>query len=164
MVCHGNRGEGPAWGRVRKLGYIDEKWVYGSTCGKLPAESAGMWQRYIIHHSEIMCISGSNIETPQSFWIQLSIHTNYNLAVNNDYMIICTKLFTIQQLWGHIYGERHWSVNDFWTGKQLNWEAIYSLLSIIKVLPDVKGKTDSDTVTASFWEWASMEHQRFLDL
>ena len=50
-------------------------------------------------------------------------------------MIICTKLLTIQQLLGHIYGERHWSVNDFWTCKQLNWEAICSLLSIINVLP-----------------------------
>ena len=62
-----------------------------------------------------MCISGSDIETPQSFWIQLSIHTNSILAVNNDYMIVCTKLLTIQQLLGHIYGERHGRVNDFWT-------------------------------------------------
>ena len=67
-----------------------------------------------------MCISGSEIETPQSFWIQLSIHTNYTLAVNNDYMIICTKLLTIQQQLGHVYGERQWSVNNFWSCKQVN--------------------------------------------
>ena len=96
-----------------------------------------------------MCISGSDIEMPQSFWIQLSIHTNYKLAVNNDCMIICTKLLTIQQLLGHIYGEGHWSVNDIWTCKQLNWEAICLLLSIINVLPAFIGQTDSDTVTAS---------------
>jgi len=60
-----------------------------------------------------MFIGGTDIEMTQSFWIQLSIHTHYKLAVNNDYMIMCTKLLTIQQLLGHIYGERHWSVNDF---------------------------------------------------
>ena len=62
-----------------------------------------------------MCISGADIDTPQSFWIQLSIHTNYRVAVNNDYMIICTKLLTIQQVLQYIYGERQWGVNDFWT-------------------------------------------------
>jgi len=97
-----------------------------------------------------MCISGSDIETPQSFWIQLSIDTKYKLAVNNDYMIICTKLLTIQQLLGHIYGERHWSVNNFWICKQPNWKAICSLLSKINVLPAFVCKTDSDMVKASF--------------
>jgi len=164
IVGHENGGEGTAWGKVRKLGYIDEKWVYGSTCGKLPAESAGMWQPYVIHRSEIMCIGGSDIEMPQSFSIQLSIHTNYKLAVNNEYMIICTKLLTIQQRLGHIYRERHWSVNNIWSWKQLNWETICSLLSILNVLPAFIGITDSDTVTASFWTWASMEHLRFLVL
>jgi len=96
-----------------------------------------------------MCISGSDIEMPQSFWIQLSIHTNYKLAANNEYMIICTKLLTIQQRLGHIYGERHWSVNDIWSWKQLNWETICLLLSIINELPAFIGITDSDTVTAS---------------
>ena len=88
--------------------------------------------------------------TPQSFWMQLSIHTNYKLAVNNNNMIICTKLLTIQQRLGHIYGEPHWSVNDFWTCKQLNWEGICLLLSIINVLPAFIGETDSDTRTATF--------------
>ena len=104
MVGHANRREGTAYGKVRMLGYMNEKLVYGSTCGKLPAESAGMWQRYIIHHSQKMCISGWEIEKPQSFWMQLSIHTNYTLAVNNDYTIICTKLLPIQQQLGHDYG------------------------------------------------------------
>ena len=94
--------------------------------------------------------SRSEFQRLQIFWMQLSIHTNDKLAVNNDNMIICTKLLTIQQLLGHIYGERHWSVNDFWTCKQLNWEAICSLLSIINVLPAGIHKTDSDRVTASF--------------
>jgi hypothetical protein len=97
-----------------------------------------------------MGISGSDIETPQSFWIKLSIHNNYKLAVNTDNMIICTKLLTIEQVLGHIYGERLRSVNDFWTCKQLNLEAICSLLSIINLLPDFIAKPDSDTVTASF--------------
>jgi len=87
---------------------------------------------------------------PQSFWMQLSIPTNYKLAVNSDNMIICTKLLTIQELLGHIYGKLHGRVNDVWTGKRLNWEAICSLLSMINVLPAFIGKPDSDTVSASF--------------
>jgi hypothetical protein len=42
MVRHGNRGEATGKGKIRKLGYIDKTLVYGSKCGKLPAESAGM--------------------------------------------------------------------------------------------------------------------------
>jgi len=104
MVGHENRGEGTAYGNVMKLGCINWKRVYGSTCGKLPAEGAGMWQRYVIHRSEIMCIGGGDIDMPQSFWIQVSIHTNDKSAVNNDYMIICTKFCTRQQVLGYIYG------------------------------------------------------------
>ena len=96
-----------------------------------------------------MGISGSDIETPQSFWMQLCIQKNYKLAVNNDNMIICTKSLTIQRVVGHMYGERLGSVNDFWTCKQLNWEAICSLICIINVFPAFIVKTDSDTVTAS---------------
>jgi hypothetical protein len=76
---------------VRKLGYINKKLVDRSTCSELPAESAGLSQRYVIHRSENMCISGSEIDTPQSFWMQLGIETNYTLAVNNDHTIICTQ-------------------------------------------------------------------------
>jgi len=115
MVGHGNWGEGTGEGKVRKLGYINEKLVYGSTCGKLPAESTGMWQRYVIHCLENMCISWSGIETPECFWMQLSIHPHYTLAVNNDYMIICTKLLPIQQQLEYVFGEHQWSVNDFWS-------------------------------------------------
>jgi len=95
-----------------------------------------------------MCISGLLIETPQSFWMQLSIHTNYKLAVNNDNMIICTKLLTIQQLLGHIYGERQWRINDFSTCKQRNWEAICLLMSITNVSAVFIRKGESDIVTA----------------
>jgi hypothetical protein len=42
MVGHGNRGEANGEGKIRKLGYIDQTLVYGSKCGKLPAESAEM--------------------------------------------------------------------------------------------------------------------------
>jgi hypothetical protein len=34
----------------------------------------------------------------------LSIDRNCTLAVNNDYMMICTKLLSIKQQWGHVYG------------------------------------------------------------
>jgi len=113
MVGHGNRGKGTGSGEVRKLDYINEKLVYRSTCDKLPAESTDMWQRYMINRSENRYISGSEIEMAQSFWMQLCIHTNDLLPINNDYMIICTKLLTLQQQLGHVYGERQRSVNNF---------------------------------------------------
>jgi len=49
--------------------------------------------------------------------MQLSIDTYYTLAVNNDYMIVCTKLLSIKQQLGHGYAECEWSINDFWTSK-----------------------------------------------
>ena len=49
-----------------------------------------------------MFFSSSEIAMTQSFCMQLSIVTNYTLAVNNDYMIICTKLLSIKQQLGHV--------------------------------------------------------------
>jgi len=57
MVGNGNQGDRTGYGKVSKLGYINEKLVYGDTFSELPAESAGMSQRYIIHRSENMCFS-----------------------------------------------------------------------------------------------------------
>jgi len=57
MVGHGNRGDQTGYGKVSKLGYINEKLVYGSICSKLPAEKAEMSQRYVIHRSENMSFS-----------------------------------------------------------------------------------------------------------
>jgi hypothetical protein len=42
MVGHGNQEEGTGSGKVRTSGYINVKLIYGSTCGKLPAENATM--------------------------------------------------------------------------------------------------------------------------
>jgi len=117
MVGNGNQEDRTGYGKVSKLGYINEKLVYGYTFSELPAESAGMSQRYVIHHSENMSFSQSEIDTPQSFCVPLSIDTNYTLAVNNDYMIVCTKLLSIKQQLGHVYCECEWSINDFWTCK-----------------------------------------------
>jgi len=149
---------------VRTLGCINEKLVYGSTSSKLAAESAGMWQRYIIHRSENMSISGSEIAMPQSVSMKLSIHTSYTLAVDNDYMIICTILLIIQQQLGHVYGELQWSVNDIWSCKWVNWEVICLLLFITNVLVALIGKRTSDRVEAPCWEWKSTECQWFLVL
>jgi hypothetical protein len=102
------------------FGYIKEKLVYRFKCGKLPAESAGMKQRYVMYRSENTSISRSETETPQTIWIQQSIHTNYTFAVNNDYMIICTTRLTIKQQLAHVHGECQWNVNDFWSCKQVN--------------------------------------------
>jgi len=117
MVGHRNWGDPTGYGKVSKLGYINEKLVYGSTCSELPAERTGMSQRYVIHPSENMYFSWSEIDTPQSFCMQLSIDRNCTLAVNNDYMIICTKLLSIKQQLGHVYGECEWSINDLWSCK-----------------------------------------------
>jgi len=51
IVDDANPGEATGYGQMSKLGYINGKLVYGSKCGEFPAESTGMWQRYIIHHS-----------------------------------------------------------------------------------------------------------------
>jgi len=39
---------------------------------------------------------------------------------------------------------------------------IWLLVCITDILVAIIGKRDSYTVTASFWEWAAMEHQQFL--
>jgi hypothetical protein len=49
MVGHGNEGDATGLGKIRKLGNIDETLVYGSKCGKLPAETTEMLHCYIIH-------------------------------------------------------------------------------------------------------------------
>jgi len=114
MVGHGNRGDRTGYGKVWKLGYINQKLVCGSTCSELPAKSAGMSLCYVIHRSENICFSWLENDMPQSFCMQLSIDRNCTLAVNTDYMIICTKLLSIKQQLGHGYGECEWSVNDSW--------------------------------------------------
>jgi hypothetical protein len=45
--------------------------------------------------------------------MKLSIDTTCTLAVNNDYMIIYSKLLSIKQLLGNVYGESKWRVNEF---------------------------------------------------
>jgi hypothetical protein len=74
MVGQGNRGYQTGYGKVSKLCYINEKFVYGSICNELPPEKSEMSQHYIIHLSENMSFSCSEIDTPQSFWIQLSVN------------------------------------------------------------------------------------------
>jgi len=54
---NGNQGDRTGYGKASKLGYINEKLVYGYTFSELPAESAGMSQRHVIHCSENMCFS-----------------------------------------------------------------------------------------------------------
>jgi hypothetical protein len=133
---------------VSKLRYINEKLVYRSICSQLPAESAGMSQCYIIHRSENMCFSQSEIHTHQSFCMQRSIDTNCTLAVNNDYMIIFTKLLSIKQRLGHFYGECEWSVNHGESCMYVNWKASSMLLFITHVLAALIGKRQSATYTA----------------
>jgi len=62
----------------------------------------------------------------------------------------------------HSEYEHQWSVNNFWSYKSGNSEAIWSLLCIIKVLAAYIGKRDRATFSAPSWKWASTEHERFL--
>jgi hypothetical protein len=117
MVPDGNQGDWAGYGKVSTSGFINEKLGFGFTCSELPAESAGMSQHYVIHRSENMRFSWSEIDTPQSFCMQLSIDTNYTLAVNNDYIIFCTKLYSIKQQLEHVYGVCESSVNNCWSCK-----------------------------------------------
>jgi len=164
MVGNGNQGDWTGYRKVSKLGYINQKLVYGYTFSELPAESAVMSQRYVIHRSENMCFSWSEINTQQIFCMQLSIDTNYTLAVNNDYMIVCTKWLSIKQQLEHGYGECEWSINDFWTSKWDNWKASGMLLFITHVLAALIGKRKSDTDTAQCWKSESTEWLWFVVL
>jgi len=96
MVRHGNRGKGAGSGQVRKLGYINPKLAYKSTYRELPAESAGMCAGYVIHHSDNMYGGGSQIERPRKFWMEMIIHRNDLLVVNNHYLIHIIQLLNIQ--------------------------------------------------------------------
>jgi hypothetical protein len=87
---------------MRKLGYINEKFLDGSIYSKLLAESTGMWKRYLIYQAQNICCSWSESKRPKIFEMQLSIHTNDALAVNNDYMIMWMKLLTKQQQLEHV--------------------------------------------------------------
>jgi len=146
MVGHGNRGEGAGYGKVRKLGCINQGSVDGSICGKLPAESAAMWQCYVIHRSDNVWSSGSEIERPHSFWMQLSIHRNDTLAVNNGYMIMYKQLLTIQRLLGCIYSECQRSVDNFPSYAFSNQKATSLQPCKVKILVALIGKKGSDTL------------------
>jgi hypothetical protein len=74
IVSHANRGELTRQGKWSKLGSINPKLVYESTCCELTAESAGMWQRYVIHRSENMCIPALDLERPPPKMSQWSVH------------------------------------------------------------------------------------------
>jgi len=62
------------------------KLVDGSVCHKLPAENAKMRWSYIIYWTDDVNSGGSETERPQCFWMQMIIHGNGILAVNNDCM------------------------------------------------------------------------------
>jgi hypothetical protein len=77
--------------------------------------------------------------------MQLSIGTNYSLAVIDDYMIIKA---TQQQ--PHCYNNRQRSVKEFWICNQLNRMVSCSLLFKINRLAAFVGKRDCSTVIATF--------------
>jgi len=155
MVDHGILPEGTGQGNISKWGYMNEKFVTRSICSTLAAERPAMWKLYLIHQSQNMCSSGSEIEILQIFCMQFSIHTNNMLAVNNDYMIMCINLLTIQQQLGHVSGERQRSVDNFKSFKQRNWKMMCLMLCMNNLLVVFIGKSQSDMVPAPYWESVS---------
>ena len=73
---------------VRKLGNIYLKQVDSFSYCKLPAESAEMHWMDAISRLDDMHSGGSETEMSQSLWMQMIIHRNLTLAVNNDCMNI----------------------------------------------------------------------------
>ena len=61
--------------------------------------------------------------------------------------------------WTIHYNERQRSVNDLWFCNYGSYTVIWLLLYITDVLAASIGKNDTNTVTAHFLEWASMEGQ-----
>jgi len=94
-----------------------------------------------------ICSSGSAIERPQSYWMQLNIHTNDTLDVNNQYISQSIKLLTMQPQLEPVYDKGQWSINEFSTLKEGNWKLICLLLCINNVLAAFVGKRQGDTVT-----------------
>jgi predicted nucleic acid binding AN1-type Zn finger protein len=78
--------------------------------------------------------------------MQLSIVTNYSLALKNDYMTIKA---TREQ--SDFYNECQWRGNYFSIRKQLNGKAICSLLFKINRLAASVGTRDRGAVTATIW-------------
>jgi len=84
--------------------------------------------------------------------MHLSIHTNDTLAVNNNYMIMGSKLLTVQQQLEPVQGEGQRSINYFRSFKYGNWKLICLVLFINNTLAAFIGKRQSNTVTPPFWE------------
>jgi hypothetical protein len=57
--------------------------------------------------------------------------------------------------------ERQQSVNNLGCCILYDSRAVLRHLPIINILATFVHKTESDTVTAPIWKWASTEHQRF---
>ena len=54
------------------------------------------------------------------------------------------------------------SLNNFWPCKWGNWNVIWSVSFIIKVLVAFMGKNAIDDITTISWKWASTDNQWFL--
>jgi len=86
MVGHGYSGEWVGWGNVKKLGYIYQNLVYGSTHSKLPAGCAGTWYAYVLYHSDYVNCCWSKIGSSPTYSMQIIILRNDLLAGNKDWI------------------------------------------------------------------------------
>ena len=76
--------KGAGAGIVGQSGDINQKSVAGSACRWLPAESAGMWYRYVIYCSYHAWSSESDSEWRQNIGMQNIIRRKERLVVNNS--------------------------------------------------------------------------------
>jgi len=59
----------------------------------------------------------------------------------------------------HHDNQRQWRVNNFLSSKSGNYTVIWEWLNITDALGACISETESDTVTAPFWQWASTKGQ-----
>jgi len=95
MVYHGHQGKPAGTIQVRKSGSVCPKSVDGSVCHGLLVESGEMRPSYIMYRTDDMNYGGSGAERLQCFWMQMIIHRNCILAVDNEYLNCMQKNYTL---------------------------------------------------------------------
>jgi len=70
------------------IGFICLRFVDGSVCCNIPAESAKRWWSYVIFPTDDVNTGGSETKRPRCVWMHMIIPSNGMLPVKNDGMNI----------------------------------------------------------------------------
>jgi len=164
MIGRWNRGEEAGWGKVSKSGYIVQKLVGRSTCRESLAKIAAMWRGQVLHHSDNLDSVWSEIHRPQSFWMQMKIHRNTILVVNNDYMVCCIQLLRVPSPFPTVYCERQQIINYVWLYTFGYQRAALSHPSKVNVLVSFIAERASNLLVDPSQRCAPTERSQFLAL